>query len=126
MQSSAEHGGVALERAQHRKDTTYPELVDSPFCSFVCVASEIGGRWNTSVCTLLHALAKARTRSVARPLRRSVQYGYLLRWQRFVSVHAQRVAAQFLQYTPSPGPAASGEAPFLADVLAKARFEEQA
>ena len=122
-QSSAEHGGVALERAQHRKDTTYPELVDSPFCSFVCVASEIGGRWNPSVCTLLHALAKARTRSVARPLRRSVQYGYLLRWQRFVSVHAQRVAAQFLQDTPSPGPAASGEAPFLADVLAEARFE---
>ena len=50
----------------------------------------------------------------------------LIRWQRFVSVHAQSVAARFLLDAPPPVFSASGFGPFVADVLTDARLEEPA
>ena len=44
---SARRAGVALEEARHKKETTYPELVEEGGrARLVVLAAEIGSRWS--------------------------------------------------------------------------------
>ena len=57
---AAVQNGVRLDAARRRKDTKYPELLNSRRCRLVVTAMEIGGRWSAEAWTFLSLLARAR------------------------------------------------------------------
>ena len=63
---AASEAGASLRRAEHSKQTTYPELVDSARLRLVTAAMEAGGRSNEAAQQLLSAAAVVRARDVSR------------------------------------------------------------
>ena len=78
--ASERRDGWALTNAIRRKESTYPELVDSRRCHLLVAAVETGGRWNEETYRFIVQLAKAKTRSSPMILRSSLTNAWIRRW----------------------------------------------
>ena len=55
--------GLSLSGAEHSKQDTYPELVDSPIARLTTLACETGGRWSSTCHEVVEQLAAAKARA---------------------------------------------------------------
>ena len=88
--------GVAIERGERAKETTYPDLVDSDRLRLTTLACEIGGRWSQSTVDVVRALAKAKARQAPQRVRVAAQLGWERRWWSMLSVAVQDALASTL------------------------------
>ena len=94
--------GVAIQRGEKAKRTTYPELVQSDVVRLVTVACEVGGRMSEASAATIRLLAAARARESTAPLRAAARAAWALRWTRLLSVTAQDcLAATLVDDVPS-------------------------
>ena len=78
---AAEQDGVAIEVAERRKISTYPELVGPHSrAKLVVLALEVGGRWSEQTCAFLSQLADTRARQETPLMRRRAEQAWRLRW----------------------------------------------
>ena len=71
---AADHNGVALEHARHRKTATYPELTgEMGRARLVVLDAEVGGRFSSETAAFVNALAKAKSESAPQLLRGRVR-----------------------------------------------------
>ena len=90
--------GVCFARARRDKETTYPELVGSPFVHLVVAGMEVGGRLSREALDLLDAAAKHEARLEPRVLRRYAERAWRERWVAMLAVAGQdAVAATLVQ-----------------------------
>ena len=109
--------GSSFSRAEDHKRRTYHELTGSSLLRLVVVASETGGRLNSSGSKLLLASAEARARTEPRVLRRAAARGWRSRWTAMPSVCVQDVlAATLVDEGTSLLDAADGQTPGSVDV----------
>ena len=88
--------GVAIERAEHSKRLTYPELVNSPITRLTILACEVGGRWSQECIKLVRALAIHRSQSCPSAIRVASRLGFERRWWALLSTGLQDIIAATL------------------------------
>ena len=88
--------GVSFARAISQKHTTYPELVNSNVLRLVVVASEVGGRLNSTGCQLLKVAAAHRAEREPEALRSQAARNWESRWLCFLAVATQDAIASTL------------------------------
>ena len=93
---AAEGPGVALADAIKDKETTYPELLNSPMLRLVTAATETGGRMNPAAKKLIRAAAAARARSEPSILQAGLFRALYARWVTMISVAVQDAVAASL------------------------------
>ena len=99
--NAADEDGVALRRARHRKERTYPELVGRRArARLVVIAVEVGGRWSEEARSFLSQLAKARARGENKLLRKRAEQAWRLRWGSLLACTAARAVAMSLLELP--------------------------
>ena len=109
---AAELDGVALQAAERKKVTTFPELVGPRSrATLVVLAVEVGGRWSDQTRVFLSQLARARARQEIPLMRR----GGLL-----ACAAAKAVASSLLDFLHSHG--ADGKAPLSHEVVGDHRY----
>ena len=84
--------GVRMQVRIADKEERYPELVqadDHGVLKFIVLPCEVGGRWGESWFELISQLAKAKSRSAPRLLRRSAEYAWNRRWWDMLAAAAQ-------------------------------------
>ena len=110
--------GVAIQRAEEDKDTTYPELVDSDQLRLVTLACETGGRWSKQCLDTIRALAHAKAREAPHRLRRAAALAWERRWTAMLSVTVQSaLASTLVDDAPRLLDAADEEAPPVVDLV---------
>jgi hypothetical protein len=118
--------GAALARARQRKETTYPELLQTHGpgqCRLVVLAVEVGGRMSEETTTFLRLLAQARARSAPQLLKKQVASALLNRWTNLLACAAQQAFAASLLEQPLAGTAnVDGQAPDLSDLVCDDRW----
>ena len=89
--------GVRLAAAMARKQRPYHELAGAnPWGKLTVLAGEIGGRWNTTVVSVLRTLVRARTDRVHPVLKRAAAVGWHRRWWGLIGITLQdALAASF-------------------------------
>ena len=101
--NAVDEDGVALRRARHRKERTYPELVGRRArARLVVIAVEVGGRWSEEARSFLSQLAKARARGENKLLRKWAEQAWRLRWSSLLAARA--VAMSFARGTDGATP----------------------
>ena len=80
--------GATFQPARSDKKRAYPELHDSPTCTFCTLACETGGRWSKEVTTLVRALATHKSEQFSRALQKSMKLAYTKRFWSLLSVAA--------------------------------------
>ena len=109
---AAERDGVAIQRGERAKRTTYPELVGSSVVRLVTLACEAGGRWSDECRSVLRDLAAFRARSAPPMLQRAARSAWLLRWSALLSVAQQdALAATLVDDVPVELDGTDGEPP---------------
>ena len=88
--------GVSLQRAEHEKDVTYPELVGSDTVRLMTLACETGGRWSEACATIIAGLAAARAREAPRYLQLAARLAFERRWWALLSCTQQDTLAATL------------------------------
>ena len=74
---AAELDGVALQAAERKKVTTYPELVGPRSrAKLIVLAVEVGGRWSEQTRVFLSQLARARARQEIPLMRRRAEQAW--------------------------------------------------
>ena len=116
---AATEDGIAIEKAEHDKRTTYPELVESHYLRLVVLACEVGGRWSSTCQQVVQGLAAFRAESAPRRLQGAARMGFEARWWAILSVAQQStLAASLLDGDAAVGLDASvGGPPLLTEVL---------
>ena len=88
--------GVCLARAEERKATTYPEIVNSEVLQLTTLACEVGGRWSATCVDTIAQLASARAREAPRHLQLSTRLAFEARWWALLSCAQQDALAATL------------------------------
>ena len=119
---AAELDGVALQAAERKKVTTYPELVGPRSrAKLVVLAVEVGGRWSEQTRVFLSQLARARARQEIPLMRRRAEQAWRMRWGGLLArAAAKSVASSLLDLLHSHG--ADGKAPLSHEVEGDHRY----
>ena len=78
--NAADNDGVAIERLERKKRTTYPELVGSNRLRLTTLACETGGRWSKECTDTVRRLAKAKARHAREDQQAKLAAAYASRW----------------------------------------------
>ena len=114
---AAEVPGISFKRARKHKETTYPELVDTPLLHHVVAATEVGGRFNREALDFIDAAAAHRASQDPPPLRKQAARAWRSRWITMLATAVQdTVAAILVQEGTKLLDAAHGDAPSAVDV----------
>ena len=116
--------GAALVDARHRKETRYPELLNSRRCLLVVTGHETGGRWSEEAYDFVLQLAAAKAREAPFVLRGSALFVWLRRWTALVSMAAQNAFASTLLYGHADAAHLDGNVPELSAALGADRLAE--
>ena len=82
--------GATFRQARYDKRRAYPELHDSPACTFLTLSCETGGRWSKEVSDLVGALTTYKSEQYTRALRKSIKLLYTRRFWQLLSVAAMK------------------------------------
>ena len=82
--------GATFPKARYDKNRAYPELHDSPACTFLTLACETGGRWSQEVSDLVGALTTYKSEQCSRALQKSTKLLYTRRFWQLLSVAAMK------------------------------------
>ena len=94
---AAQQDGVAIEAAERRKISTYPELVGPHSrAKLVVLAVEVGGRWSEQTRAFLSQLAHTRARQETPLMRRRAEQAWRLRWGGMLACAAAKAVASSL------------------------------
>ena len=88
--------GVAVQRGERAKESTYPELVGSEVVALTTLACETGGRWSDACVDVIAALAAARARTAPKFLQVSARLAFERRWWALLSCAQQDALAATL------------------------------
>ena len=118
-------GGHSFARARRHKETTYPELVDSPLVHLVVAGMEVGGRMSQEALQLIDVAAVHRAQSEPRALRRQAARAWRARWLTLLGVAGQdALAATLVQEGHKVLDAVVGTEPSGTDVWLDGDFAE--
>ena len=85
--------GAALQVAERRKQTAYPELTCGGPQRLVVLGAEVGGRWNAQALRFLRDLVHLRAQRAPPAVRAAAASGWPRRWQGIISIAVQQAVA---------------------------------